>query len=750
MKLLRITLLAVLFGMVFNIEAQISNSFTFEAQLINKEQEPIANAYVYNKTRNKHTHSNSAGEVKLVGSHVGDTIQVGLLGYKTYLFFLQKEDITRPNKIELEEKNIALEELVISKDKNPLRSIVSLDLHTNPVNTSQEILRKVPGLFIGQHAGGGKAEQIFLRGFDIDHGTDISISVDGMPVNMVSHAHGQGYSDLHFVIPETIQKIDFGKGPYYANQGDFNTAGYVSFATKNKLEESKISLELGDFNSIRTLGMFNLIDDNSKKDNAYMALEYIETDGPFESSQNFNRLNLFAKYQTILDNFDKISITASHFTSSWDASGQIPQREVDNNNITRFGAIDDTEGGETSRSNLNLQYLKSLDNGGSLSTNIFASNYNFNLFSNFTFFLEDPINGDQIKQTENRNIYGLNATYTNRKDYTNFSVKYRNGFGVRHDDVQDVELSKTKNRRETITQLQLGDVRQTNLYGFLDAKVAIGKFEINPSIRMDYFNFRYNDQLQTNYETLSKSKVIVNPKLNIAMNASENLQLFVKSGIGFHSNDARVILQSDTRKLLPRAYGVDVGGIWKPTKNLVLNSALWYLQSEEELVYVGDAGIIEPSGESERFGIDLGIRYQLSKHFYFNSDVTLVTARSLEEVSGENFIPLAPDFTVTGGIAFKDIKKFSGGLRLRYLDNRPANEDNSIVAKGYLVNDFNVNYSVNKLTFGVAIENIFDVDWNETQFATTSRLQNETQPVEEIHFTPGTPLFTKFTISYSF
>ncbi len=639
--------------------------------------------------------------------------------------------------------------MVLRKEINALKTISKLDLQVNPVNNSQEILRKVPGLFIGQHAGGGKAEQIFLRGFDIDHGTDITLSVDGMPINMVSHAHGQGYSDLHFVIPETIKNIDFGKGPYYANQGDFNTAGYVNFATKSTIDKNMIQVNYGDFNSLRTVGMFNLLE-NSKNNDAYVAVEYIEFDGAFESPQNFNRLNLFAKYNTFLQGKDKLTLTASHFTSSWDASGQIPEREVNNGNITRFGAIDDTEGGFTSRTNFNVQLQKTLENESIFTANTFYSNYNFELYSNFTFFLDDAINGDQIKQFENRNIFGMNAKISNEKKFGNAEAKFTKGLGLRFDNITDNELSHTKNRRELLNRIQFGDVKQTNLYAFFNSEFEIGKFKISPAIRLDYFKFLYNDNLSTTHKTLSKTKAIVNPKLNFLYTQNENLQWFLKSGIGFHSNDARVVLKQNADKILPRAYGVDFGNIWKPTKNLVLNTAVWYLFSEEEFVYVGDAGIVEPSGKSERFGLDFGLRYQITDHVYFDTDATVTKARSLENIVGEDFIPLAPSFTMSGGMSFTNLGDFSGGLRYRYIADRPANENNTIIADGYFVSDLNINYKMNDITFGISLENLFDVAWNETQFATESRLQNEANSVEEIHFTPGTPFFAKAKVTYIF
>jgi outer membrane receptor for Fe3+-dicitrate len=550
----RILLFAVFISSFSAIAQQI------KGRVLDVFKQPIENAYVFNSKTNSHTHTDSNGNFILENSSAGNTVEIGILGFQKATIIITQNQVQEGMIIILETKIFELEEMVLRKEIDALKTITRIDLKLNPVNNSQEILRKVPGLFIGQHAGGGKAEQIFLRGFDIDHGTDITLSVDGMPINMVSHAHGQGYSDMHFIIPETIQKIDFGKGPYYANQGDFNTAGYVSFETKNNLPTNTVSFGFGDFNSYRTLGMFNLLDHKSK-DDAYVAVEYIETDGPFESPQNFNRLNLFAKYNTFLNNSDKLTFTTSHFTSRWDASGQIPQRAVDNGMISRFGAIDDTEGGTTSRSNLNVQLQKTLSDNSFMKANAFYSNYNFELFSNFTFFLENPVDGDQIKQFEERNIFGMNVQFTDTKKYENVEATYNKGIGFRFDNSNGNQLASTKNRTEILQNIQLGDIQQTNMFAFFNASFEIGKFKISPAVRFDYFKFLYNDALSTNYETLSNTKAIVNPKLNFFYTPNDNIQWFLKSGIGFHSNDARVVLQQNAAKILPRAYGLDFGNI---------------------------------------------------------------------------------------------------------------------------------------------------------------------------------------------
>jgi len=737
------TILLLLF--IYNLHAQ-----DIKGVVSDENKKPLEHVYIYNTNSFSHAHTMANGSFVLENNKIGDSLTIGLLGYTKTSIIIAENHFESGILVTLKSKTILLDELVITEQIDALSSISKVDLETNPVNSSQEILRTVPGLIIGQHAGGGKAEQIFLRGFDIDHGTDISLSVDGMPVNMVSHAHGQGYSDLHFIIPETLNNINFGKGPYYADKGDFNTAGFVEFKTKDDIDFSEINFSYGQFNSLRTFAMFDLLG-NTPNQNAYVALEYIQFDGPYNSPQNFNRLNLFGKYTTYLKGNDKLSVTLSHFKSRWDASGQIPQRAIDSGLINRWGSIDDTEGGNTSRTNVNLEYNSQLTDDLQFKSNVFYSQYNFELYSNFTFFLEDPINGDQIKQKEARDIFGFNTEFTRDSKLGSADATYTGGFGMRYDFVNDVELSHTVNRNETLSYMALGDVNETNLYAYINANLDFGKFIVAPALRLDYFKFMYNDDLVTDYETLSETKTIVNPKLNFFFNQNENLQWFLKTGIGFHSNDSRVVVQQQGEDILPRAYGADFGAIWKPVPKVVFNTALWYLFLEQEFVYVGDAGIVEPSGKSRRYGLDLGLRYQIADWLYFDTDATFTDARSVDEPSGEDYIPLAPDFTLTGGLSVNNLKGFSGGIRYRYIDDRPANEDNSIVADGYFVTDLNLSYEfTNNLVFGIAIENLFDTEWNETQFATESRLENELNPVEEIHFTPGTPFFLKANVSYRF
>ncbi len=703
----------------------------------------LPEVYLFNLNSESHSHSNEFGEFILNNTKVNDIIKCYKLGYKTLEFkVVSLEKI----KLVLESNSIQLEQIVLDGSFNTNNTIAKIDLMTNPVNSSQELLRKVPGLFIGQHAGGGKAEQIFLRGFDIDHGTDIALNVDGMPINMVSHAHGQGYSDLHFIIPETLNKIDFEKGPYNANKGNFASAGYVAFNTHNKIDKNLVAIDLGQFNTKRIVSLFNLLD-NSKNENAYVATEYILTDGPFDSPQNFNRLNLFGKYTNQLSNSSKFSIQASRFSSKWDASGQIPNRLVKSGEISRFGAVDDTEGGFTSRTNFIVSSEKMIDDYTFIKSNAYYSNYDFTLFSNFTFFLNDSQNGDQIKQRENRNLFGGSTAFNKKIFSKKYDLTFQSGLGFRVDNIDDIELSHTLNRKNVLEQIQYGAIDESNIFGYINSEFKFGKLKIAPAFRLDYFKFNYQDFLTTTYSNLSNDNFKISPKLNFIYSKSNTIEYFLKSGFGFHSNDARVVLQQN-KDITPSVFGADFGTIYKPFSNFFINATLWTLHSQQEFVYVGDEGVVEASGKSRRYGLDLGFRFQLSDYLFVDFDGNYSYARTGNDFDA--FIPLAPKFSSTGAITLKEYKGFSANFNYRFLGNRAANEDNTIIAKGYFVSDFNFNYKIKNVNFGLAVENIFNTEWNETQFLTESRLQNESQSVEEIHFTPGTPFFAKMKIAYTF
>jgi len=679
-------------------------------------------------------------------------IEANAIGHETATLTM-RQFTKATNIITLVPKIIQLSEVTVATGAGEqFKPISKLDIKMRGINNSQEVLRMVPGLFIGQHAGGGKAEQIFLRGFDLDHGTDINIAVDGMPVNMVSHAHGQGYADLHFLIPELIENVSFKKGTYYSEKGNFTTTGFVDFKTFNALANNSVKVEGGMFNTLRTVGLFNLLGEKAKakQQSAYIASEYMYTKGYFDHPQDFNRINLFGKYYGVLSPHHHLSFSASAFSSKWDASGQIPERAVASGLIGFYGAIDPNEGGTTSRANINALLTSTLANGDYFKNQVYFSNYHFTLYSNFTFFKEDPINGDQIRQKEQRNLYGYNGSYHKTFFAGTTQISSEVGTNIRLDRTQNTELSRTKGRNIITAPLMLGDIAESNLAAYISETFNFNpRFSINTGVRYDYFNDQYTDKLNGN-TTKKATAAIVSPKLSFYYHANKNIQLYLSTGRGFHSNDTRVVVAQKGLQILPAAYGADLGTVLKPAKNILLNAAIWYLLLDQEFVYVGDEGVVEPSGKSKRVGADVSLRYQPAASLYFDVDVNYSHGRGVEAPKGENYLPLAPVLTSIGGITLKTKPGINTSLRYRYMSDRPANETNTVVAKGYFVTDAFINYVKKKYEVSLSIQNLFNVKWKETQFDTESRLQNESTPVSEIHFTPGTPFFLKAGFTYFF
>jgi len=638
-----------------------------------------------------------------------------------------------------------LKEVVLKPEINWLNKIAQKSFTNRQVISAQDVLQMVPGLWIGQHAGGGKAEQLFLRGFDLDHGTDIAINVDGVPVNMVSHAHGQGYADLHYVIPETVEIIDFEKGPYSFHSINFATAGSVDFQSKTSFNQNQVKFEIGSFNTHRVLSIWDL---SSKESDGWFAFEFLERDGPFESPQNFQRINAMGSWKKELNNKAFLKITANHFASNWDASGQIPQRSVDQGLISRFGSIDDTEGGITSRSQINVRWEKPLNEKTLWESQVYGVMNNFSLFSNFTFFLEDPINGDQIHQSENRTLWGMSHQLKIKRKVNNGIFKHVHGIQLRSDLIQDLLLAHTYNRTELLENIQLGTLNERQWGTFHHYGFTSTNWDINFGLRWDEFQHTYRDK--NNTYLLSTARLgTLSPKLKIAYNIKNDIIGFFKLGKGFHSNDTRAILSNKLNSLLPSAYGIDIGlnGKWN---SLNWHVALWQLQMDQEFVYVGDAGVVEPKGASIRKGIDLSLQQNISKSLNWTLSFNATNPRFKEEVNGENYIPLAPLMTSVLNVNWENKKGLFGQLEYRNLGDRPANEDYSIVAKGYTLLNTNFGIKQKNSSYGIQVFNLLNTDWNETQFATESRMYNELNSVEEIHFTPGSPLDARVFFTYKF
>lgn len=707
--------------------------------------------------RTSGTGTNALGQFQLCeipsGTH---TIKVSCIGYEAKTFTVTLEDNQKKTMtIVLNEKNTTLKEVTVQSGEADQSSLVinHIDRQLRPANSAQDLLTLVPGLFIAQHAGGGKAEQIFLRGFDCDHGTDFNVSVDGMPVNMVSHAHGQGYADFHFVIPETVDRLNAWKGPYYAAFGDFATAGAGQFFTKNSIDKNLIRVGYGDFNTQRVLAMVDLLHGehllSKQPESAYIAVDYNYADSYFESPQHFSRFNIFGKYTGRLNERNLLSFSASGFSSKWNASGQIPERAVEQGLITRFGSIDNSEGGTTGRNNVNLQLVTDAGHNSLIKNQIFYSYYRFNLFSNFTFFLNDSINGDEINQTEKgRNIYGYNGSYERNDALGTKNLKSVIGIGTR---IDDSELSlRHAVQRVILDTIVAGRMQEQSIFSYLDETITLGNgWVVNGAVRVDHFNFGFDDRYADSI-TGNAARTRVSPKLNVYYNVTPAVQVFAHAGYGFHSNDARSVVQRLAGESLPKALGYEAGSTFKPTSSLIINAAVWGLNLENELVYVGDEGVVEINGATQRLGVDLALRWELTSWLLADVDFNYNHGRFIDLPEGENFIPLAPQMTSTGGLTVRQEKGFSAGLRYRHVGSRPANENNTVTAKGYFLLDALANYTMDRFAFGLSAENLLNAEWNQAQFDTESRLKNEAQPVDELHFTPGTPFFLKGSFTYYF
>lgn len=722
--------------------------------------EPVQYAGIRTSILGKTTATDKFGNFQLSLPTDTATLYISYIGYTTKA--IKATSTSKRISIAISRGSFDLQEVQISPDQNnaSFHTLSALDLNLRPFNSSQDLMRLVPGLFIAQHMGGGKAEQIFIRGFDADHGTDINVSVDDMPVNMVSHIHGQGYADLHFLIPETVDDFDYGKGPYYTEKGDFTTAGYLNFTTKDALDKSMVSLEAGRFNTFRGMAMLNLLDSTAKKhgENWHIAGEYNYTDGPFTFAEHYKRFNAFSKYTKQLNAHNKLSISASAFTTTWRASGEIPERAVEANSIAvnaagqsytipeysnpigRFGTIDSAQGGKTSRFNFVAKLNTDLGNNLSLENEAYYTHYNFLLHVNTSFFAEDSLGGEQ-QQNQDRDMFGYNGKLSKVNYMGDAKLTSTVGLGTRFDRTYGTERSDVTEDYQLIDYIELGNINQNNSDVFLDETLQSGKWLINAGARLDYFNFNWHDTTRTD--------AIISPKLNIQYTTNDQIQFYLKTGKGFHSNNAITVIGNNNFETLPSAYGADLGLNWKPIPHLYINTALWYLYLQQEFVYDDDGNIVA-SGKTRRVGVDFSARYQLTNWLFADLNVNLARPRLADSTKNTGYLALAPTFTSTGGLDFKLPNGINGGLSYRYLHSRAGNNTGTLTADGYYVTDLKINYTQKRYEVGLTIENLFNTKWNEFEAEEVSQLKGESAPVDQMSFTPGTPFAAKLRVAVFF
>ncbi len=603
------------------------------------------------------------------------------------------------------------------------------DFAVRPHNTASEMLNNLPGFVAGQHAGGGKAMQYFLRGFDNDHGTDVAISVDGIPVNMVSHAHGQGYADLNFLIPEVVESIDYRKGPYFADAGNFANSGSVNFVTKEDTVENSLRAVGGSFNTMRYVG---ILSPRLGPVQSLIANEVYFTDGPFKHGENFVKYNFFGKFTLKPSPTSKLSLWTSLYTGDWDASGQIPLRAVRSGRLDRFGSLDPTEGGRSDRENLNLIYTANPSLEESWFVQLYFSRYRLRMFSNFTFFSGDPVQGDGIEQLDSRVLFGGRAHYHRMWTLGSMPLESIAGFETRNDNA-DVGLFRQQRRQRFVTT-QKAEVWENAFSGYTQHELFIREWlRFIVGLRGDVFVFDVNDRSQnevtdaprlqdntTDGMVSPKASLIVSPFINPA-SLWHQTDLFLNFGMGYHSNDARDAVQPGGSGLA-RSTGAEIGARTRLYNRVELASSLWWLDLGSELVFVGDEGTTEQRGPTRRWGVDFEIRAEMLPWLLLDYDLTYSDPRF--RVTGEA-IPLAPTLLMNGGLTAYPIENFSAALRVRFLDDRAANEDRSVIARGYALIDLLVRYRWQNIEVSFDVLNLADTNWRETQFATDSCLRHE-------------------------
>lgn len=671
------------------------------------------------------------------------TVEVRYLGYATQRLTVTVADKTaepltllmQPSALNLEAVSVRL------KEAQPMNLLSAVDWKLRPVSTGQDMLRMVPGMVIAQHAGGGKAEQLFLRGFDLDHGTDIAINVEGMPVNMVSHAHGQGYADAHFIIPETVQNLEHELGLGDVRNGNLATAGSITYNLLPSIEQSSFQLEAGSFNSYRALALINLLGEGARDrgHSAYAGGSFRYADGPFEPSQGLKAYNGIFRYRKLGKAGSVTEWTGMAFHNSWSASGLLPPRAVASGLVDRFGTLDSAEGGTTARYNAGVSWSKPIQTG-ILDAALSYGHYDFDLVSNFTYFLENPVDGDRIRQTENRNLGNGQLRWRNEWTWLDRPAPFEVAGGFRADFINDLTLGFIGTPELMNSPTMSGSGQEVNGWAYAaQAFEPVNDLVLEGGLRLDQFYFAYRDQVAGNTQR-STTRNILSPRIKADWTVNDRLAMFAKAGKGFHSNDLRVLIQDEQVDPLAPAYGVDFGTRIKPAPQVLVQVTAWWLYSSSELVYVGDGGIVEAGDPSRRMGLDLSMRTELAKGLTLDLDGNLSKARTVGAEAGMDRVPLSAWLTSTGGLQYQHKSGLGASLRYRAVSDRPADETGDFVAEGFVLVDAALRYDADRFSVWLRGENLLNRDWKEAQFLTTSLLPGETEPVDEVHFTPGFPL----------
>jgi outer membrane receptor protein involved in Fe transport len=667
------------------------------------------------------------------------------------------------------------DEVIEISDTAPAESASSVhlsqdDLKYRSRTQVSDILRQVPGLMVSQHAGGGKSDQYFIRGFDADHGTDIAIYADGVPVNMPSHGHGQGYADTHFLIPETVSTVDVHKGPYSARFGDFYTAGAMELQTLDKVEGSTLWIAGGmplagpramDQYNRRVVGMASPELRDNATDKALIAAQIADTDGPFDNRQRFRQGNALVKWQGHVGPGD-LKLETSWYAASWNASGQVPESAVTDRMIDRFGSLDPSEGGETSRTSAQLGYRIYDDHGGLWRASVFGLENRLRLFSDFTLFARDPVHGDEIEQTDRRFTWGLDAGYERHFAPAGLDSYLTAGLQLRNDNVENA-LWHAEHRVRLDDCFGQGPNPCNDTYdrildvaGYAEATIhVLPHVHVLPGLRFEQFMWGVHDRdPATRRDPMlatggTASRLMVLPKLSIEAEATPALDLFVNAGSGLHSNDARSNVARHGDGALARALGAEAGFRTTAIPHARIAADLWYLHLDSELVWSGDVGGTEASGPTRRYGVDVEAAYSPLPWLRLDGNVSLARATLVQNAGNSNGLALAPRIMGQGGVTLVRGPQFVS-LRARGIGDRPGNDAGTLTAQGYLIFDLMAGRTFGKLDVNLTVNNLLDSEWREAQFAEASAVMRGGPVVEQMHFTPGLPLSATLTAAYRF
>ncbi len=616
-------------------------------------------------------------------------------------------------------------------------SVRDRDFALRPIASVQDILRITPGLVMVQHSGGGKANQYFLRGFDADHGTDVALNVDGVPINMVSHAHGQGYTDTNFIIPEAIERVEITKGTSFTNQGDFATAGSINLVSRQAFDHTSAGIGFGGspgngLPSIRALFIANAKVDAVR---ASFAAELGQANGPFVSPNAWNSYKLFNRINVDLGSSSTLSVVHMGYGGDWKGSGQIADRAVDQGLISRFGSLDPTEGGNSTRQQVAALYRLRPSETSEFKALAYLGSYGFNLFSNFTGYLEDEVNGDEIEQVDRRVFYGAKVSYRVTHQLGGVRFDTNLGLDLRHDDI-DNQLWHTASRQRL-------DVRRDNGVNETLAGLYVGEevtpfkwLRLNAGLRGDLISFAVENRLASPAAEAPRSGVgsayLLSPKANLIITPVSNeivqWDLYGNYGQGFHSNDVRGVFTSQPVSPLAKANGGELGTRARFFERWDLAATGWLLDLASETVWSGDAGTTEVSDATRRYGVELETRFEITSWLAADLDVTFTRSQFSTDGSNGGGLALAPQQTWSGGLSGRHELGpgvLRAGLRFYGIGDRPANDDGSLKAPGFTQFDLHVGYRHRWFDVALDIENLFNGSYRSAQFATTSRLQGE-------------------------